>query len=133
MIFSIKDQMVFQYFLKGGVDIVSMIQLFNWVTKSYYGTILTLWKLIGPLAFFLQFAFMGYIKCFPDMPYFLSTDPPENWCEKSTQKIYFDTGFKQQSTVVNLIMSILMFLLIILELFTFSYFPLEKVIIMERE
>jgi hypothetical protein len=76
---------------------------------------------------------MGYIKCFPDMPYFLSTDPPQNWCETSTTKTYFDTGFKQQSTVANLVMSISIFLLIILELLTFANFPLEKALIMERE
>ena len=110
-----------------------MIQLFNWVTKAYYGTILSLWKLIAPIAFFLQFAFMGYIKCFPEMPYFVSTDAPPNWCKQSTSKTYFDTGFRQQTTVANLVMTILMFLLIILEFFTFTYFPLEKALVMERE
>ena len=106
-----------------------MLQLFNWMTKSYYWTILSLWKLIASLAFFLQSAFTGYIKCF----YFVSTNAPPNWCEKSKSKTYFDTGFRQQSIVANIFMSILMFLLIILELFTFAYFPLEKALVIERE
>lgn len=90
MITGVFWQSNFLHVMKGGIDIVSTIQLFNWVTKTYYGTYLSLWKLIGPLAFFLQFVAYGYLRCFPNMPYFLSYEDvdkiPTGWCDE-----WFDT------------------------------------------
>jgi hypothetical protein len=74
-----------------GIEIITIVQLFNWFSAKYNGTILFTIMLVGPLAFFMQFAIGGYFHCFPDMPYYLSTDPPAT---APSCGIFFNTGFE---------------------------------------
>lgn len=111
-----------------GLEIITIVQLFNWFAKKHNGVTLLMIKLVQPLAFWMQFSIGGYLQCFPNMPYYLSPPYPE---PVSTCGKYFNNGFAAASMNRHLIFGFLMGVLMVIEWFTFHNLPLERALILE--
>lgn len=59
-----------------GIELITIVQLFNWFPRRFNGTTLFLIKIIQPITFGMQFVIGGYTKCFPNMPYYLKGSQP---------------------------------------------------------
>lgn len=101
-------------FFQAGIEVITIVHLFNWFPTKWFGTVLTSWYLWGPIAFYCQFALHGNWKYFPNPPTFSTDD------EDLAGKL----RFIHISYWRMLFLGLLLFVLTIVEYYTFVFYPL---------
>lgn len=46
--------------LQAGIEIINLMQLFNWFSKKYLGTVISIWLMSSNLGFMMQFFVGGW-------------------------------------------------------------------------